>query len=97
MFYIIPQLEGTGRKSIDKNSKPVIFFCIGGHRANFLKIDKRGQILPISAHEMAPMRAFSVLQKWPKIAKITPNDLLTLKMVFTESLMKTERNTVLVS
>ena len=33
---------------------------------------------------MAQMRAFSVLQKWPKIAKMTPNDLLTLKMVFTE-------------
>ena len=29
---------------------------------------------------MAPMRTFSVLQKWPKIAKMTPNDLLTLKM-----------------
>ena len=25
---------------------------------------------------MAPMRAFSVLQKRPKIAKMTPNDLL---------------------
>ena len=29
---------------------------------------------------MAPMRAFSVLQKWPKIARMTPNELLTLKM-----------------
>ena len=36
---------------------------------------------------MAPMRAFLVLQKWPKIAKMTPNDLLTLKMVFTEPLI----------
>ena len=34
-----------------------------------MKINKGGQILPISAHEMAPICAFSVLQKWPKIAK----------------------------
>ena len=45
-------------------------------------INKGGQTLPIPVHEMAPMRTFSVLQKWPKIAKMTPNDLLTLKMVF---------------
>ena len=46
------------------------------HRVpNFLKIDRRGQALPLSAHEMAPMRAFSVLQKWSKIAKMTQNDL----------------------
>ena len=43
------------------------------------------------------MRAFSVLQKWPKIAKMTPNDLLTLEMVLTEPLRKTEQNTLLVS
>ena len=49
-----------------------------------MKIDKGGQTLPISVHEMAPERAFSVSQKWPKYAKMTPNDLLTLKMVFTE-------------
>ena len=30
---------------------------------------------------MAPMRAFSVLQKRSKIAKMTPNDLLSLEMV----------------
>ena len=30
---------------------------------------------------MAPMRAFSVLQ-WPKMAKMTPNDLLALNIVF---------------
>ena len=36
-----------------------------------------------------------VLQKWPKIAKMTQNDLLTLKMVFTEPLRKTEQNSVL--
>ena len=42
---------------------------------------------------MTPMRAFSAIQKWPKIAKMTPNDLLTLKMVFTEPLRKTEQNT----
>ena len=41
----------------------------------FLNINSGAQTLPISAHEMAPMRAFSVLQKWPKIAKMTPNDL----------------------
>ena len=70
---------------------------VGCHRANFLNINRGGQTLPISAHEMAPMRAFSVLQKWPKIAKMTPNDLLTLKMVFTEPLRKTEQNTLLVS
>ena len=29
---------------------------------------------------MAQMRAYSVLQKWSKIAKMTPNDLLTSKM-----------------
>ena len=38
------------------------------HRANFLKIDKGDQTLPLSAHEMAPMRAFSILQKWPEMA-----------------------------
>jgi len=32
------------------------------------------------------MRAFSVLQKWPKIAKMTPKYLFTLEMVFTEPL-----------
>ena len=58
-----------------------------------MSINNRGrQTLPISAHEMAPMRAFSVLQKWPKIAKMTSNDLLTLKMVLTEPLRKTEQN-----
>ena len=48
------------------------------HRANFLKIDRGVQTLHISAHEMAPIGAFSILQKWPKIAKMTPDDLLTL-------------------
>ena len=60
------------------------FFCIGCHRANFLNMNIGAQALPISAHEMAPMCAFSVLQKRPKIAKMTPNDLLTLEMVLTE-------------
>ena len=67
------------------------------HRANFLKIYRGGQTLTISAHEKAPMRAFSVFQKRPKIAKMTPNDLLTLGMVFPELLRKTEQNTLLVS
>jgi len=62
--------------------------------ANFLKVDKGGQTLPKSVHEMAPMRAFSVLQKWPKIAKMTPNDLLTLKIFFTEPPRKSEQNTL---
>jgi len=43
---------------------------------------------------MAPMRAFSFLQKWLKIAKMTLNDLLILEMVFTEPLRKTEQNTL---
>ena len=59
--------------------------------------DTLGQTLPIFVHEMAQMRAFSVLQKWPTIAKMTPNDLLTLEMVFTEPLRKTEQNTLLIS
>ena len=42
------------------------------------------------------MRAFSILQKWPKIAKMTPNDLLTPTMVSPEPLGKTEQNTLLV-
>ena len=45
---------------------------------------------------MAPMRAFSILQKWPKIAKMTPDDLLTLIMVSSEPPGKTEQNTILV-
>ena len=45
---------------------------------------------------MAPMRAFSILQKWPKIAKMTPDDLLTLTMVSSEPLGKTEQNMLLV-
>ena len=45
---------------------------------------------------MAQMCAFSILQKCPEIAKMTPNDLLTLKMILTESPRKTEQNTLLV-
>ena len=33
---------------------------------------------------MAPMSAFSILQIWPEMAKTTPNDLFTLKMILTE-------------
>ena len=74
-----------------------IFFSPGATGPFFLlKIDRESQKLIISAHEMAPMRAFSVLQKRPKIAKMTPNDLLTLEMVFPEP-RKTEQNTLLVS
>jgi len=46
---------------------------------------------------MAPMRAFSILQKWSKMAKLTPDDLLALKMVFTEPLRQAEQKTLLVS
>jgi len=45
---------------------------------------------------MAPMSAFSILQKLPEMAKMTPNDLLTLKMILTEPPRKTEQNTLLV-
>lgn len=37
---------------------------------------------------MAPMRAFSILQKWSKIAKMTQDDLLTLAMISFESYKK---------
>ena len=30
------------------------------------------------------MRVFSILQKWPKMAKMTSDDLLTLKLALTE-------------
>ena len=42
------------------------------------------------------MRAFSILQKWPEIAKMTPDDLLTLTMVLIEPPRKNEQNTLLV-
>ena len=42
------------------------------------------------------MRAFLILQKWPEMAKMTPGDLLTLKMVFIEPPRKNEQNTILV-
>ena len=41
------------------------------------------------------MRAFSVLQKWPKIAKMTPNDFFTLEIVLTEPPRNTKQNTLL--
>ena len=46
---------------------------------------------------MAPMRAFSILQKWPKMAKMTSDDLLTRKMVLTEPPINTKQNNLLVS
>ena len=61
-----------------------------------LNIKRGGQTLSISVHEMAPMRAFSVLQKRPKIAKMTPDDLLSLTIVSSEPLGNTEQNTLLV-
>ena len=54
------------------------FFASGFfHRANFLNINSGVQTLPRSVHEMAPMRALSVLQNSPKIVQMTQNDLLT--------------------
>ena len=38
---------------------------------------------------MAPMRAFSILQKWPKM---TSDDLLILEMVFTEPPRNTKQS-----
>ena len=46
---------------------------------------------------MAQIRAFSFLQNSSKIAKMSPNDLLTLEMFFIEPLRKTEQNTFLIS
>ena len=43
------------------------------------------------------MRAFSILQKWPKMAKMTLNDILTSKIVLTEPPRNTRQNTLLVS
>ena len=42
---------------------------------------------------MAPVRAFSTLQKWPEMAKMTPLDRLTLKKVLIELPRKNEQNT----
>ena len=61
------------------------------HRADF-RIGRGVQTLPKPVHDMAPIGAFSVLQKWPKISKMTPNDILTLAMVLTEPLVKTEKH-----
>ena len=47
--------------------------------------------------EEAPISAFPVLQKRPKIAKMTQNDLLSLEMVFTEPLQGELNKTLLVS
>ena len=48
------------------------------------------QTLPISAHEMALMRAFSILQNGS-------NDLLALKIVLTEPQRNTTQNTFLIT
>ena len=37
------------------------------------------------------MRAISISQKWPKIAKMTPDDLLSLTMISSEPLGNTEK------
>ena len=81
---------------ITDNMKSRITFLRRMPSGYFFKIDRGGQTLPISAHKMAPMRAFSVLQKWLKIAKMTPDDLLSLTIVSSEPLGNTEQNTLLV-
>ena len=43
------------------------------------------------------MRAFSVLQERPKMAKMTPNDLVALKIVLNEPRRNTEQNILLIS
>ena len=70
--------------------KSWITFFASGDIGPFLKIDKGVQTLPVSIHERAPMCAFSILQKWQKIGKMTQDDLLTLTMVSSESLENTE-------
>ena len=64
----------TRDRLIELRKKVFALTLFGCHRANFLNINSEAQTLPVYSHEMAPMRAFSVLQKWPKIAKMTPND-----------------------
>ena len=86
-------LSSNGFRSIASNTT----VKLKSWRTNFLNITRGGQTLPIYTHQMSPMRTFSVLQKWPKIAKMTPNDLLTLEMIFTETLGRTEQSTLLVS
>ena len=54
---------------ITANIKARIFFLHRVPSGYFFKIDKGGQTLPISAHEMAPMRAFF---DFTKMAKMTP-------------------------
>ena len=40
--------------------------------SGFAFLDRGAQALPISAHDMAPMCAFSILQKWPDLVKNDP-------------------------
>ena len=55
------------------------------------------QTLRLSVHEMMPMRAFWILQKWSEMAEMTPDDLLILEMILSESPRYIEQNTILVS
>ena len=79
----LKRATSNGKTNIRIIFDQVVQYCAGAIGLIF-KIDSGVRTLPISAHEMAPVRAFSILQKWPKTAKMTPNDLLTLKIVFTE-------------
>ena len=51
-------------------------------------------LLPDFKSRGHPMRAYTVLQNWPKMAKMTPGDLLALKRVLTEAQRNIEQNTV---
>ena len=46
-------------------------FFIGCHQADFFRIDRGLQTLPIFALEMARMRTFWILQKWLEWPKMT--------------------------
>jgi len=63
---------------------------------NFTRIGQGGQTLTIRPQDGADASFFG-FTKAAKIAKMTPNDLLTLEMIFTEPLKKTEQNSFLVS
>ena len=58
----------------------------------FFRIYRGVQTFATPVHGMAPMWAFSILQKWPKIAKMTQDDLLTLGFIWTARKLWTKRS-----
>ena len=66
------------------------FFASGAIGLILFRIDRGGQAHPAPDLEMAPMCAFSILQKWAKISK-------TLTMVSSEPFGNTEQNTLRVT